>query len=322
MKISLVIFFISISLSGFTQSTYLPATLIDGRFFLKIPTTNKDTILGFCDTGGGYTAIYDRTLKKLKLEDKISEVEINGEKIRFILAKELYSNLYIPYPQIANYYKVAIQSPFLEVPDTSEQMDLFSKYVPHDAFLGQFFFINSSWTFDYITGKLFINTPLSANSIEENTQHIGFKKDRQGNKRFGHPSMKIVIDGETIDVLFDTGATLLLGENSKAEFHDKKAAGGSFIAKSIFDNWHKQHPEWRMIEKGEATGADMIEIPQVKVGSLTAGPVWFAKRPDEAWSKGMIGSMDKVVKGAIGGSFLQYFKVTIDYNSELVKFEF
>lgn len=57
----------------------------------------------------------------------------------------------------------------------------------------------------------------------------------------------------------------------------------------------------------------------MKVGNLTTGPIWFAKRPDEVWSKGMIGSMDKVVKGAIGGSFLKYFKVTIDYNGELIK---
>ncbi len=329
MKNIFISFCLIISLSGLGQNVtdelaktkYLPSALIDGRFFLKIPTITNDTIVGFCDTGGGYTAIYYKTLQKLKLETKITEVEIKGEKINFIFAKDLFDNKYIPYPTIGSYYKADINYPFFEIPDTSEQMDLFSKYVPHDVFLGQFFFINKSWTFDYKSGKLFVNTPISTNITDENTQPIGFNKDREGNKRFGHPSMKIVVDGETIDVLFDTGATLLLGENSKTEFGNKKATGGSFIAKSIFDIWHKQHPDWRVIEKGEVTGADIIEVPQVKVGNLTAGPVWFAKRPDEAWSKGMIGSMDKVVKGAIGGSFLQYFKVSIDYNSELIKFE-
>ena len=329
MKIIFISFCISISLTGLGQNVtnelskpaYLPSALIDGRFFLKIPTLNNDTIVGFCDTGGGYTAIYYSTLQKLKLETKISTVEIDGEKTSFIFAKDLYDSKYIPYPTIANYYKSAIDAPFFEIPDESEHTNLFFKYFPHDVFLGQFFFINKSWTFDYKSGKLFVNTPISTNATDENTQPIGFKKDRQGNKIFGHPSMKIVVDGETIDVLFDTGATLLPGENSKSDFGNKTATGGSFIAKSIFDIWHKQHPDWRVIEKGEATGADIIEVPQVKVGNLTAGPVWFAKRPDEAWSKGMIGSMDKVVKGAIGGSFLQYFKVSIDYNSELIKFE-
>ncbi|WP_262897073.1 hypothetical protein [Flagellimonas aurea] len=31
--------------------------------------------------------------------------------------------------------------------------------------------------------------------------------------------------------------------------------------------------------------------------------------------------MDKIVKGAIGGSLLKHFKVTIDYNSQLIKFD-
>lgn len=65
----------------------------------------------------------------------------------------------------------------------------------------------------------------------------------------------------------------------------------------------------------------MIEVPEVQVGNLKVGPVWFSKRPDEAWSKGMIGSMDKVVKGAVGGSLLQYFSVTIDYPAELIQFK-
>ena len=304
-----------------SKPTYLPSVLIDGRFFLKMPTLTNDTIVGFCDTGGGFTAIYHKTLQKLKIETKISQVDIRGEKINFIFAKDLFSSKNIPYPTIGNYFKLDIKYPFFEIPDTSGQTDLFTKWVAHDVFLGQFFFINKSWTFDYKSGKLFVNTPILANELADNTQTIGFKKDKQGNKRFGHPSMKIVVNGETIDVLFDTGATLLLGANSETEFGNKKATGGSFIAKSIFDIWHKEHPEWRVIEKAEATGADIIEVPQVKVGNLIAGPVWFAKRPDEAWSKGMIGSMDRVVKGAIGGSFLQYFKVSIDYNSELIKFE-
>lgn len=325
LKIIYTVCFISAFINGFGQNqkeiTYLPSKLIDGRFFLKMPTITSDTIIGFCDTGGGYTAIYSTTLQKLKLTSNISEVEIKGEKTKFILAKDLFDNQYIPYPQINSYYKSFITSSFFEIPESSPETDYFSKHVPHDAFLGQFFFMNQSWTFDYLTGKVFINTPLSNNTTFENVQTLGFKKDKQGNKRFGHPSMKIMVSEQTIDVLLDTGATLLLSENSKSEFNNKKAVGGSFIAKSIFDKWHTQHPDWRIIEKGEITGADLIEVPQVKVGNLVAGPVWFAKRPDEAWSKGMIGSMDKVVKGAIGGSFFQYFKITIDYNSELVRFE-
>ena len=286
-----------------------------------MPTINGTSILGFCDTGGGFTALYPATITNLKLESKVSTVEIEGRKVPYILVKDVLGETYIPTPKIPDYYKQYITSPFFEVPDDKELVS-FTRFIPQDAFLGQFFFIEHAWTFDYKTGKIYINTPLSLNAKDPNMQVLGFKKDKSGNKRFGHASMKIVVDGQIIDVLFDTGASFLLGENAKKVFGaDKKSAGGSFIAKSIFDMWHQQHPGWRVVEKGEMNGSDMIEVPEVQVGNLKAGPAWFSKRPDEAWSKGMIGSMDKVVKGAIGGSFLQYFKVQIDYNSELIRFE-
>jgi hypothetical protein len=326
----ILILLIIISTKGFTQKIpyqsseqiYLPSELIEGRFFLKIPTIQGDTILGFCDTGGGYTAIYSITLKQLGLNSKVRLLNIDGDTIKYIPAKDIYVNKEIPYPQIPNYFKKHIDIPFLESPDDNNETLFFAKFVTYQVFLGQFFFINNAWTFNYKTEKMSINTPITKDLVDENIQILGFKKDKAGNKRFGHPSMKLIIDGKVIDFLFDTGATFLLSDNGKNELGiEAKATAGSFIAKSIFDEWHLQHPNWRIIEKGEFTGADLIEVPEVRVGNLTAGPVWFAKRPDEAWSKGMIGSMDKVVKGAIGGSFLKYFKVTIDYNNERIKFE-
>ena len=304
------------------KPVYIPSVLINGRFYIKIPTFNGDSILSFCDTGGGYTALYPSTVSKLHLQSKILELNIDGEKTNYIPAKDVINHPDIPLPFIQLYYQKYINTPFFEVPESSKADDFFSSYIPQEAFLGQFFFIGHAWTFNYPEGKILMNTPLARDGKYDNMQPIGFKKNRDGTKRFGHPSMQVEIDGQLIDVLFDTGASILLSKATQAALNvDSKSIGGSFIAKSVFDDWRIKHPDWRFIEKGEVTGADMMQVPLVKVGSLTAGPVWFAKRPDEAWSRGMIGSMDKVVKGAIGGSFFQYFKVTIDYNSELVKFE-
>jgi hypothetical protein len=284
------------------KATYLPSVLKNGRFYIKIPVAGGDTLLSFCDSGGGYNAIFQDAIKRANLESKILEVTISGEKVKYIPAKDVVNHPDIPLPRIQGYYQPYIKTPFFQTPADDRENTIFNTYVPMDAFLGQFFFIDHAWTFDYLSGKVFINTPLSAG--EGNTQKIGFKKDRAGNKIFGHPSMRIAVDGEVIDVLFDTGASILLSKNTQAALQStSKSIGGSFI------------------EKGEATGADMIQVPQVTIGTTTAGPVWFAKRPDEAWSKGMIGSMDKVVKGAAGGSLFQYYVITIDYNNELVRFE-
>jgi hypothetical protein len=313
-------------LNGFSQHLLkkmeLPSALINGRFYIKIPTLNGDTILGFCDTGGGYNAIYAVTVGRLHLENKILEADINGEKTKYIPARDIIASPDIPGPYIQNYYQKYITVPFFEIAEDNAESKIIISYTPQDIFLGQFFFIEHAWTFDYQKGRLYINTPLSANANNKNIQLLGFKKDMSGRKRFGHPSMKVEIDGQVIDVLFDSGASILLSKNTRAMLKiNSKSIGGSFIAKSIFDAWRQLHPDWSFIEKGEATGADMIQVPQVTVGGATAGPVWFARRPDEAWSRGMIGSMDKVVKGAVGGSLFQYYIVTIDYNSELARFE-
>jgi hypothetical protein len=324
----LILFLCVFYLHGFSQTTvavtgkrtYLPSALINGRFYIKIPTLSGDTLLSFCDSGGGYNAIYAAAINKLHLEAKIAEVIIHGEKIKYIPASEVIGDPNIPAPHIQAYYQPYIKVPFFQTPANTEESDLIAAYIPQDAFLGQFFFIDHSWTFDYLKGKLYINMPLQGIK-DKNTQQLGFKKTRDGTKIFGHPSMKIEIDGEVIDVLFDTGASILLSKNTQAELQSSsKSIGGSFIAKSIFDNWRIKHPDWRFIEKAEITGADMIQVPQVTIGTSTVGPAWFAKRPDENWSKWMIGSMDKVVKGAVGGSVFQYYVVTIDYNSELARF--
>lgn len=325
-----ILFILFISLSG-TYSTLraqpskiiqLPVDYNEGRFFLKMPTVKGDTIIGYCDTGGGFTAVYKSTMEKIGLTEKVKSINIDGEVTRYIHAAEFLNNQAIPYPAISPYFRKHFNTPIYEVPEDNEESRMIQSFVNHGAFLGQFFFINHSWTFDYKTGKMYINTPLVNDPNNVNMQVLGFKKDKKGNKRFGHPSMKLQVDGKEIDFLFDTGAMILLSSNGMKQLaSDEKVIGGSFIAASVFNEWKQLHPDWRIIEKGEITGADLIEVPQVKFGNLTAGPVWFAKRPDEAWSKGMIGSMDKVVKGAIGGSYLKYFKVTIDYNSELIQFE-
>jgi hypothetical protein len=216
------------------KTIYLPSKLTDGRFYLKIPTVNGDTILGFCDTGGGYTAIYSSVIKRLNAESKISETEVDGEKIKYILAKEVFNSRDMPTLKIGSYTS-NIKLPFFEIPPDDDETAFFLKYVPHDAFLGQFFFINHAWTFDYIRGKVFINTPLSINLRDENVQTLGFKKNKAGKKAFGHASMKILVDEQAIDVLFDTGASFLLSDSGKTAFNNKGSIGGSFIAKSIFD---------------------------------------------------------------------------------------
>jgi hypothetical protein len=308
----------------------IPTSFIDNdRFYVKVPLKNGDTILGFCDTGGGLSMILPPTVEKQQLQSKIKTGIRNGlMPVNYILFNDLLSDPHFPTASPLRHFVLRhpfnrVTEPHLVIPPMDDETNFIIESMPGlDAFLGQNFFMGKAWTIDYINKQVWVNTPLYKTELESpNVQKIGLRKNSHGEAIYGHASMSIEIDGEIIDVLFDTGASLVLSESGKKDLQtDAISIGGSFIASSIFDKWRKSHPEWKYYPKAD-NSSDVIKVPIVKIGSFEVGPVLFSKRPDTNWSKGMIRSMDKVVKGAIGGSALQYFKVMIDYNSELIKLE-
>jgi len=284
--------------------------------------------LGYCDTGGGISMLMPATVDKLGIQSKVKKAAVKGligiNYVPFndiVLSQDIPGPIQLPGMNLSHHFKKVSQS-LLMIPPDNEDTKAMTKAMAIDVFFGQDFFMNKAWTIDYIHRKTWVNTPLaSSEEGKPGVQKIGLKKDSKGKAIYGHPSMYIEVDGEKIDVLFDTGATIILSDNGKKAFNtNEKTIGGSFIAVSVFEKWRKEHPDWKVYTKADRN-QDIIEVPKVKIGGYEVGPVLFAERADENWSKGMISSMDKVVKGAIGGSGLKYLKVQIDYNSELIKFE-
>ena len=308
----------------------IPSKFIDGeRFYIKLPLENGDTILGFGDTGGGNSMLFPLTVEKKNLKSKINSGLLKSiMPVDYILFKDLVKVNNFPNPFPLRNFTIRhpfsrVTEPYLLIPPLDDELKFIVQSMPDmEAFLGQNFFMGKAWTIDYLKQTISINTPIAeTNKSNPNVQKIGFKKNNNQENIFGHPSMFIEVNGEIIEMLFDTGATLTLSDDGKKELNTSaKTIGGSFIATSIFDKWRKEHPEWKFYPKADIKN-DVIEVPIVKIGNNEVGPVLFAKRPDENWSTGMINTMDKIVKGAIGGSGLKYLKVTVDYNSELIKFE-
>jgi len=48
--------------------------------------------------------------------------------------------------------------------------------------------------------------------------------------------------------------------------------------------------------------------------------VWFTQRPDRSFHSYMAQWMDKPTDGALGGSALQYFRITVDYPNAVAVF--
>ncbi len=323
-------------MQGFYSSDYpqnapllLPSLFIDGeRFYIKMAVTSGDTALAFGDSGGGISMMPAPVADKFKLDSKVHLGLLRGlMPFRYICFSDIVSDPHMPPPYPLRSFVIRrlfsrITVPTLFVPPMDDEVKFIMKSMPFDIFLGQNFFMGKAWTIDYENQQVWVNTRIATSEIgKPGVQHIGFKKNKNKENVNGHASFFIEVDGEIIEVLFDTGATIVLSEKGKKLLKtNRKTISGSFIAASVFDKWQQKHPDWKCYPKSDMN-SDIIEVPKISIGGNEVGPVLFAKRNDEVWSQGMIQTMDTVVKGAIGGSALKYLKVMIDYNTDLIKFE-
>jgi hypothetical protein len=187
----------------------------------------------------------------------------------------------------------------------------------NDLFLGSPWFAGHVWQIDYGSHKMLL-APDWKPSIQDHSIRLGFKTGPNGVRRFNMPRIAIAVDGRALDVLFDTGAQATTTDESAPIFQVTPGVivGASFIARTVFDEWHARHPDWRFIASGDGLHGrafPMIEVPRVNVAGFDIGPVWFALRPDVNFSGKMGFMMDKPVQGALGGSGLQYFRIVLDY---------
>jgi hypothetical protein len=279
----------------------LPVELRENRFFLRPQTRDGKTLTLYSDSGGGHTMLSPAAVASLKLPTR-SERLPDGEMVTTPSWPPWAPGAGIPAP-----------AGTIGVRDVSEVG------TGLDGFLGQDWFGGQTWTFDYPGRRLLWRASGELPAGTRTAFHVNRASDAP---RFGRIS--ISIDGEPLDVLFDTGATTRLTPAAI------QAVGGgaaseratSFIKAAVFDRWRSRHPEWKVVPAAEVrTGADMIQVPQISVAGQTVGPVWFTRRPDAAFDQFMSSFMDAAVVGALGGSGLRYFRVTVDWAAGQAVFE-
>lgn len=303
----------------------VPTHFDDGeRIILKMPTLSGDTLNIYSDSGGGFTAIYPDAIKRIGKDTAVLEIEADGGQMNFIMADQI-TNDPIFHAYLNSRMTRRMKAPIFAIPDQDFVRPMNKEN--YDGFFGQFFFLDKAWYIDYPNQKLMALPQLNKSDFPT-SQFLGLKLDGSGKPLFGHPSMFMEVQGDTIPMLFDTGAMFHLSDQAQEVMQRKEFIGGSFIGQSVFEKWRTNNPTWRVIEKGDVIQEgehtyefDMIEVPQITLGEHSVGPVWFSMRPDAAWSKGMIRTMDKVVKGALGSSGLKYLKVAVDYRQQFIAFE-
>ncbi|HZP66356.1 MAG TPA: hypothetical protein VFB32_08600 [Rudaea sp.] len=184
------------------------------------------------------------------------------------------------------------------------------------GFLSSRWFDRRIWTWDYPGADLRLEKPGFAPPKDAHRIAVHFKTDSAGKRAFAMGRIGVRIDGESLDMLLDTGASATLSTNALATLGDHLPAQRaiSFIVHSRFERWMRAHPDWRVIDGADSVpGARVIEVPSVDIAGFRVGPVLFAERGDDNLHRWMAQMMDGPTEGAIGGNVFQHFTMTVDY---------
>lgn len=188
-------------------------------------------------------------------------------------------------------------------------------------FSGKYLYSKGIWTFDYPDRRLTLQAGSWRPVPAAHATPLAFQRDQQGRVTEGYARITVRIDGRPTDMLLDTGATAHptpAGERAAMIPTVNGFGVTSYIVRSVFERWHEDHPDWRVIDDGDRMPgqkrpAPIIEVPEVEIAGWSVGPVWFTERPDRAFHGMMTSMMDRRVDGAVGGNVFRHFVMTIDY---------
>jgi hypothetical protein len=278
----------------------LPIHYAGDRFFAEPVTTAGVKLTMLTDTGGGLM-LSTTAAKRCALRPK----KLLGMPLSRLPA--FRADAWIPEPTGA------------------EKWMLVSGSVGFDGMLGERWFAGGVWTFDYPDQKLILRSTSFAPTPEmrRHAVPLGFHRATLGYCDHHHPRIVVTVAGAPVEALFDTGATVWLSPEAVDAMRTEGDVerGTSFVTARLFEQWHRNHPEWRVIRHGcTLSHAALIEVPEVEVAGFKAGPVWFTERADANYVN-MSQSMDRPISAAIGGNFLKHFRVTVDYPGATAYFE-
>ena len=288
----------------------IPTVYEAGHFYAEPVTTSGQPLRLLVDTGGGgangYALLYASTVARLKLTTaKCDHSDMQGtivQRLDFQPGKSIPSE------------SQAICPGFALV------MDGASVNKADDGIMGGGNLPGHIWTFDYPKQQLWLESSGWTPAKAAKPATLGFQRSPDGTRSSPLARIDIKVDGETISMLLDTGATAK-PSSSGAQASGTETVNGmgvtSYITSSMMDRWHARHPDWRVVDGGDVLFPNhptrIIEVPELQIAGWKVGPVWFTERPDPNFHKVMSQYMDKPIEGAVGGNVYAHFVLTVDY---------
>jgi hypothetical protein len=191
-----------------------------------------------------------------------------------------------------------------------------------DGFLGMSWLRDRVWLLDYPRCRMGLSAPMPVGG-EWADLPLGLLAPGAGTPIPAYPRIRVAVDGDALDLLFDTGACARLTAQGLAGLDAAGPAcrGTSFIIDCVMRRWRERHPDWPHIPAADSDGMHaMIRVPEIGVAGYPIGPVWFTHRRDADFLQSMSKWTDKPVVGALGGSALRYGAWYLDYPRALARF--
>ena len=291
----------------------IPTEFNQDRFFAVPSTPDGRTLRLIADTGGGMFLFSD-SAERQKLEV-------------FGVSWDDYKGLACHLPAFAD--GKGIPSPgakegVIPVAPAPVRLGLASLTQDIDGILGESWFADRVWTFDF-AGKKILFHPKGAPELPKSAVRVemGLRKSTSPARPPSYPRIQVTIAGEKTDVLLSTGCVVARTADALKELGGVVAIrGASLISNSTFDRWKKEHRDWRIVANAEeGSGEPMIEVPDVSLAGIPVGKVWFTQRPDSNFRDNFSQWMDRPVDGAIGPNALRGLCITLDYPNRTAWFE-
>jgi hypothetical protein len=133
--------------------------------------------------------------------------------------------------------------------------------------------------------------------------------------------LTVQVAGDSLDLLFDTGAAVNLLPASVAALQALGDSGPALraichISATVATRWRQTHPDWPWLD-AVAEQPALIRAPGLSLAGVARGPLWFAVMPDATLAD-LSALTDRPLQGTLGASALSTWRLTLDYPSARV----
>jgi hypothetical protein len=293
----------------------IPTRYDADRFFAKAIIPRGDTAVFFLDTGSG-SFVWDAFIPWFELKvDTI--VNARGARLAVTDFPHFRADGSLP--------PIIVPSPL----GTRMQVLPVDYHAPNNFVawiarttqgqLGSSWFGGRVWTFDYPGRRLLLHQSAPVPSPLAHQTSLYFATDSAGRRLAQTPLVDMVVDGDTISMLFDSGATIWLSADALAKVGDggPSERSSTHMANWVYTKLHTRHPDWPVIEHADLwSGLSLFRVPAVSVAGFDLGPTWFSVLTGPAtppYVAATVPAPERRRGGTIGGSLLRHFSVTVDY---------